>query len=51
MSWQLYIVNQARKSLLRLPKNSADRLVAALDETGEDPYTGDIKKVKGEADT
>lgn len=51
MSWQLYIANQARKSLLRLPKDSADRLLSALDEIGEDPYIGDIKKVKGEVDT
>ena len=51
MSWQLCIANQARKSLLRLPKDSADRLLLVLDETGQVPYVGDIKKIKGELDT
>ena len=51
MNWQLCIANQARKSLLRLPRNSSDRLLTVLGEIGEDPYRGDIKKIKGEVDT
>ncbi|MEK7552829.1 MAG: type II toxin-antitoxin system RelE/ParE family toxin [Patescibacteria group bacterium] len=51
MSWQLYIANHARKSLLGLPKASASRLLKVLDEINEDPYCGDIKKIKGEVDT
>ena len=51
MNWQLYIANQARKSLLRSSKDSADRLLMALDEISNDPYGGDIRKVKGEVNT
>ncbi len=51
MSWQIIIANQAKKNLERLPKDSAYRLLTALDEIVVDPYIGDIKKVKGELNT
>jgi len=34
-----------------LPKDSTDRLSVALVEISQDPYGGDIRKIKGELDT
>lgn len=51
MSWLIYVANQARKNLKRFPKNSVKRLALVLEEIVEDPYCGDVKKIKGETDT
>ena len=51
MSWELRVANQARKSLIRLSKNIANKILVVLDEFSLGPYLGDIKKIKGYEDT
>ncbi|MEK7504661.1 MAG: type II toxin-antitoxin system RelE/ParE family toxin [Patescibacteria group bacterium] len=51
MSWLIHIADQAQKSLKRLPKSSAGKILLVLEDIIEDPYFGDIRKVKGEIDT
>lgn len=51
MSWELLVANQARKSLSKLSKNIANKILEVLGEISADPYSGDIKKVKGYTDT
>ncbi len=48
MSWQIELAESARKFLLRIPKKDAFRIKTALYEMGQNPYTGDIVKLKGD---
>lgn len=51
MNWKVLVAAQAQKSLHRLPRNIANRLVVILDQISVDPYSGDIRKIKGYTDT
>ena len=48
MSWQLVVTKPARKSLLRLPSKDRDRIEAALGTMRENPFAGDIVRLKGQ---
>jgi len=48
MSWKLKIAKRASKEMKRIPKKDAKRLLFVLEKLTENPYQGDIEKVKGE---
>lgn len=47
MAWNVQITRPAQKELLRLPANDQQRVSAALLAMQEDPFRGDIKRLKG----
>ena len=48
MSWQVAITRSAQKFLKRIAEKDATKIKAALREMVENPYGGDIRKMKGE---
>ena len=48
MSWEVRLVKRAAKEIKRIPKKDAKRLLFVLEELAENPYQGDIEKIKGE---
>ena len=48
--WGIRFSTEAAKEYARLPRNDGERITAALDELGRDPYHGDIKKIQGAED-
>jgi len=51
MSWEIKIAKKALKELKRIPKKDAKRLLFTLEELIDNPYRGDIEKIKGEDNT
>ncbi|MBU3942626.1 type II toxin-antitoxin system RelE/ParE family toxin [Patescibacteria group bacterium] len=51
MSWKIKIAKKALKELKRIPKKDAKRLLFTLEELIDNPYRGDIEKIKGEDNT
>jgi mRNA interferase RelE/StbE len=49
MSWNLQLTDPAQKDFRRLPSKDQDRVRAALLAMQEDPFAGDIKRLKGES--
>ncbi|MGO9060990.1 MAG: type II toxin-antitoxin system RelE family toxin [Candidatus Binataceae bacterium] len=47
MNFHVELASQARKQLDKLPNNDRVRLVTTLKQMQDDPYTGDIKRLKG----
>ena len=47
MNFRLELATQARKQLDKLPNEDRTRLIAALQQMGNDPYAGDIQRLKG----
>ena len=50
MHWELRIDNIVQKTLRRIPKHDAERIIIAIEELIVDPYGGDIQKMRGEED-
>ncbi len=48
MSWKLRIAKRVLKEIKRIPKKDAKRLLFVLEKLAENPYQGDIEKIKGE---
>lgn len=48
MSWNVKIAKRVLKEIKRIPKKDASRLLFVLEEISENPYRGDIEKIKGE---
>ena len=48
MSWHVELAKSARKFLFRVPKKDASRIKTALNEMVQNPYAGDIVKLKGD---
>lgn len=48
MSWQLRVANRAQKELKRVPAKDRERILAALHEMSENPFSGDIVLLKGQ---
>ena len=48
MAWRLQIARQVEKRLRKFPAKDQQRLVAALGSMRQDPFTGDIVRLKGE---
>jgi mRNA-degrading endonuclease RelE of RelBE toxin-antitoxin system len=47
MKWALILTNPARRALRDVPRPDIDQIDAALEEMRNDPYSGDIKFLKG----
>jgi len=50
MNWNVLIAASARKKLKRIPKNDAARIRVVIDATADNPFGGDIEKLKDEDD-
>jgi len=48
MPWRVIVDPSAVKQLLRLPKKDILRIRFILTEIGNNPFSGDIRKMKGE---
>ena len=48
MKWALLLAGPARKALKRIPASDQGRILAALDEMEEDPFQGDIVRLKAQ---
>lgn len=48
MSWKVKIAKRASKQMKRVPEKDAKRLLSVLEGLTENPYRGDIEKIKGE---
>ena len=46
--WRVVLAGPAQKSLERMPPRERVRVRAALDEMDQDPFSGDIKYLKGD---
>lgn len=47
-NWELKIDSGVYKDLSKFPKNYADKILAVILSLENDPYKGDIGKIKGE---
>jgi len=48
MKWELLVAGPARKALNRMPADDRGRVLAALDAMEEDPFSGDIVRLKAQ---
>lgn len=48
VSWVLQIDPKVIKTLQKFPKNQAKRIITAIEQLPNNPYQGDIQKMKGE---
>jgi len=48
MSWDVKIAKRVLKEMKKIPKKDAKRLLFVLEEISENPYKGDIEKIKDE---
>ena len=48
MKWELLIAGPARKALKRMPDADRRRVTAALDAMEQDPFSGDIVRLKAQ---
>lgn len=48
MSWQVDVAGGVKKYLTRIPQKDSLRIKTALRELAQNPYTGDIEKLKGD---
>ena len=51
MNWNVKLANRTSKEMKKIPKKDAERLLFILEEISENPYRGDIEKIKGEENT
>jgi mRNA interferase RelE/StbE len=49
MVWNLQLTAPAQKDFRNLPQKDQERVRAALQSMQEDPFVGDIKRLKGQA--
>jgi len=49
MAWNLELAGPAQKEFHRLPRSEQARVKAALLAMQEDPFRGDIKRLKGQS--
>ena len=47
MKWELLIANPARRTIRDMPRADGEQILDALEEMRTDPYSGDIKLLKG----
>lgn len=48
VNWVLQIDPKVEKALKKIPQTSSRRIVAALEQLPDKPYSGDIQKMRGE---
>ena len=47
MAWTVVLAGPARKPLKHVPARDRQRVVAALEEMQQNPFSGDIRKLQG----
>lgn len=47
-NWRLEVDVQVYKDLKRLPKSNIQKILEVIEKLPENPYAGDIQKMKGE---
>ena len=47
MNWEVVVANAARRAIRDMPRPQAEQIIEALEEMRTDPYTGDIKFLRG----
>lgn len=47
MKWELLITNPARRVIRDMPRSDSGAILDALEQMRTDPYSGDIKFLKG----
>jgi mRNA-degrading endonuclease RelE of RelBE toxin-antitoxin system len=50
MTWNVIVARAAQKQLARFPAKDQDRIAAALQAMGADPFSGDIIKLEGDGE-
>ena len=50
-SWELHIDDKVYKALKKIPKQEVRKITHAIRVLPDDPYAGDLRKVRGEAAT
>ncbi len=48
MKWELFLAGPARKALERMPAADRRHILAALDVMAQDPFSGDIVRLKAQ---
>jgi len=48
MIWNIRVAKSAQKELKRIPKQDSARILSALREMKENPFSGDIVRLKGQ---
>jgi mRNA-degrading endonuclease RelE of RelBE toxin-antitoxin system len=48
MPWDLHVVRSAEKELNRIPTADRERILAALQTMRDDPFSGDIARLKNQ---
>lgn len=48
MKWELLLAGPARKALKRIPVADKRRVLAALDAMEQDPFSGDVVRLKAQ---
>ena len=48
MKWELLLAGHAKKALKRMPAADRRRLLAALDAMEQDPFSGDVVRLKAQ---
>ena len=48
MNWEIKVAKRVSKEIKRIPVKDAKRLLFVLEQFAENPYKGDIEKIKGE---
>ena len=48
MKWKVRIAKRVLREIKRIPKKDARRLLFILEKLNENPYQGDVEKIKGE---
>lgn len=47
MKWGLIIGSRAKRQFHRIPSEARDAIDAAFSDMGEDPFSGDVKALRG----
>ena len=47
MEWTVVLTGPARKSLDRIQKSDRKRIIAALGEMQQNPFSGDVRRLQG----
>jgi mRNA-degrading endonuclease RelE of RelBE toxin-antitoxin system len=48
INWTLKVDKNIYKEILKFPKKDTERIIEAIEFLANDPYFGDIEKIKGE---
>jgi mRNA-degrading endonuclease RelE of RelBE toxin-antitoxin system len=49
MTWTLTVANDAEKNLRRVPRRDRQRLIRALREMQDDPFSGDVAQLRAQS--